>query len=161
MDKNKLTLALALPVIAVLTASCGPSLVLWNDFGSMKNGDSVEIYTLTNPRGMEARVTNYGATLVSLTVPDRDGTLADVVFGFDSVGGYTQAPPPPYFGATIGRYGNRIGGAKFMLNGKTYTLDKNDGANSLHGGFHGFDKVVWTAKPPSPPPMARRSSSAI
>jgi aldose 1-epimerase len=67
--------------------------------------------------------------------------------GFDSLHGYTQFPPPPYFGATIGRYANRIGGAKFTLDGKTYTLDKNDGANSLHGGFHGFDKVMWKAKP--------------
>jgi aldose 1-epimerase len=109
----------------------------------------VQIYTLTNAQGMEARITPYGATLVSLKTPDRHGALADIVMGFDSLDGYTQTPPPPYFGATIGRYANRIGGAKFILNGKTHTLDKNDGANSLHGGFHGFDKVMWTAAPAS------------
>lgn len=119
------------------------------DFGKNKDGNKVEIYTLTNSGGMEARITPYGATLVSLKVPDRNGALADIVLGFDSVEGYTQTPAPPYFGATIGRYGNRIGGAMFMLDGKSYTLDKNDGANSLHGGFKGFDKVMWTAKPRS------------
>ncbi len=107
----------------------------------------MQIYTLTNSQGMEARITPYGGTLVSLKVPDKNGSLADIVLGFDSVEGYTQTPAPPYFGATIGRYGNRIGGAKFMLDGKTYTLAKNDGANSLHGGIKGFDKVMWTAKP--------------
>ncbi len=107
----------------------------------------MQIYTLTNAQGVEARVTPYGATLVSLKTPDRNGALGDIVMGFDSLEGYTQTPPPPYFGATIGRYANRIAGAKFTLNGKMYTLDKNDGANSLHGGFHGFDKVLWTAKP--------------
>lgn len=119
------------------------------DFGKNKDENKVEIYTLTNSGGMEARITPYGATLVSLKVPDRNGALADIVLGFDSVEGYTQTPAPPYFGATIGRYGNRIGGAMFMLDGKSYTLDKNDGANSLHGGFKGFDKVMWTAKPRS------------
>lgn len=150
MDKNSVS-TLAPIMLAMACVSCGPSLILSNDFGTTKTGDSVDIYTLTNDKGMEARITNYGATLVSLKVPDRDGTLADVVFGFDSVYGYTQTPPPPYFGATIGRYGNRIGGAKFTLDGTTYALDKNDGANSLHGGAHGFDKVMWTAKPLTTP----------
>jgi aldose 1-epimerase len=116
-------------------------------FGNDKDGGIVEIYTLNNALGTEARITRYGATLVSLKTADRNGALADIVMGFDSLEGYTQTPSPPYFGATIGRYANRIGGAKFTLNRKTYTLDKNDGANSLHGGFHGFDKVMWKAVP--------------
>jgi aldose 1-epimerase len=140
MDKSKIALALM-----VFLASCATRITIYSDFGTA-NGVPVQIYTLTNAKGMEARITNYGATLVSLSVPDRIGALTDVVFGFDSVAGYTQTPAPPYFGATIGRYGNRIGGASFKLDGKTYTMDKNDGANSLHGGNRGFDKVVWTAK---------------
>ncbi len=145
MDKNKIALALT-----VFLTSCGTRVTIYNDFGTA-NGAPVQIYTLTNDKGVEARITNYGATLVSLKVPDRSGAFADIVFGFDTVDGYIQTPPPPYFGATIGRYGNRIGGAKFILDGKTYTLDKNDGANSLHGGAHGFDKVNWTATPVTSP----------
>jgi aldose 1-epimerase len=146
-----LTLALA-----VTAASCGSSRKVAvgpadstpsSNFGKDKDGKPVPIYSLTNAHGVEARITPYGATLVSLKTPDRNGALADIVMGFDSVEGYTQTPPPPYFGATIGRYANRIGGATFMLNGKTYTLDKNDGENSLHGGLHGFDKVMWSAAP--------------
>jgi aldose 1-epimerase len=152
MDKNKILLAFAVAALAALVSSCGsvssPTMPV-AAFGKDKDGGTVQIYTLTNPQGMEARITPYGATLVSLKTPDRNGALGDIVMGFDSLEGYTQTPPPPYFGATIGRYANRIGGAKFTLNGKTYTLDKNDGANSLHGGFHGFDKVMWTAQPAS------------
>src|SRR5580698_10255724 len=152
MDKNRIFLALTVTALAVVAASCGsgnsnsPSMP-YGAFGKDKDGGLVEIYTLKNAQGTEARITPYGATLVSLKTADRNGALSDVVFGFDSLDGYTQTPAPPYFGATIGRYGNRIGGAKFTLDGKTYTLDKNDGANSLHGGAHGFDKVNWTAKP--------------
>lgn len=148
MDKNSAACALSALSLAILCASCSrsPSIPV-SDFGKDKNGTTVQIYTLTNKNGVEARITNYGATLVSLKVPDRSGKLADIVLGFDSVDGYTQNPPPPYFGATIGRYGNRIGGAKFTLDGKTYMLDANDGKNSLHGGNHGFDKATWTAKP--------------
>jgi aldose 1-epimerase len=138
---------------SLFAASCGsrqsastseplPSTV----FGKDKSGGKVQIYTLTNAHGIEARITPYGATLVSLKTPDRHGAMADIVMGFDSLDGYTQTPAPPYFGATVGRYANRIGGAKFTLNGKTYTLAKNDGANSLHGGLRGFDKVTWKAK---------------
>jgi aldose 1-epimerase len=148
MDKNSACGALAALSIAIFCASCSHSPSIPSaDFGKDKNGTTVQIYTLTNKNGVEARITNYGATLVSLKVPDRSGKMDDIIFGFDSVGGYIQTPPPPYFGATIGRYGNRIGGAKFTLDGKTYMLDKNDGMNSLHGGNHGFDKVTWTAKP--------------
>jgi aldose 1-epimerase len=161
MDKNRIVGGAGLRpassvvgalALAILSASCGavssPSIPV-SAFGKDKDGGTVQIYTLTNSQGTEARITPYGATLVSLKTPDRSGALADIVMGFDTLDGYTQTPPPPYFGATIGRYANRIGGAKFTLNGKTYTLDKNDGANSLHGGFHGFDKVIWAAKPAS------------
>jgi aldose 1-epimerase len=137
-----------LALLGIVCVSCASPKIASQEFGKTHDGNTVQIYTLTNPLGMEARITPYGATLVSLKAPGRDGAFTDVVLGFDSIDGYTQNPPPPYFGAIIGRYGNRIGGAKFSLNGKTYTLDKNDGANSLHGGAHGFDKVMWTAKPP-------------
>ncbi len=108
-------------------------------------GGSVQIYTLTNKNGVEARITNYGGRLVSLKVPDRAGSLADVVLGFDAVDGYI-ANAGPFFGALIGRYGNRIGRARFTLNGVEYQVDKNDGENSLHGGAHGFDKANWAAR---------------
>ncbi|HEY4361601.1 MAG TPA: aldose epimerase family protein [Bryobacteraceae bacterium] len=117
------------------------------EFGKDSSGGSVQIYTLKNSKGMEIQITPYGATLVSVKVPDRKGDFADVVLGFDSLEGYTQKPAPPYFGATIGRYGNRIAAGKFSLNGKTYSLAINNGPNSLHGGNVGFDKVMWTARP--------------
>lgn len=147
MDKSKF-LAFASFFIC---AACGPKgeskapAIPTASLGNA-NGQAVHMYTLTNKNGMEAKIMDYGATLVSLKVPDRNGALDDIVLGFDTLDGYTQTPPPPYFGATIGRYANRIGGAKFTLEGKMYTLDKNDGMNSLHGGNHGFDKVTWTSK---------------
>jgi len=115
------------------------------DFGKLPDGTAIQIYTLTNPQGIEARITNYGGILVSLTVPDRQGRKADVVLGFDTLAGYL-ANPGPFLGALIGRYANRIGGARFTLDGVEYHLEKNNGANSLHGGAHGFDKRVWTAR---------------
>jgi aldose 1-epimerase len=98
---------------------------------------------------MEARIMTYGGIVQSLKVPDKNGKFDDVVLGFDNLDGYTRdsyVKGCPYFGALIGRYGNRIGGAKFTLEGKTYTLAANNGPNSLHGGIKGFDKVVWQAK---------------
>jgi aldose 1-epimerase len=112
------------------------------DFGKMPNGTKVEIFTLTNEHGLEARITTYGGRVVSLKTPDRNGKMDDIVLGFDTLEGYTD-PAEPYFGALIGRYGNRIGHAKFTLDGKEYKLPANDGANTLHGGRNGFDKVVW------------------
>ena len=116
-------------------------------FGRMPEGQPVEIYTLKNGRGMEACILTYGGIVQSLIVPDKTGQFADVVLGFDNLEGYL-APAYlqgcPYFGAIIGRYGNRIGGARFKLNSQTYTLAANNGANSLHGGLKGFDKVVWS-----------------
>jgi aldose 1-epimerase len=113
-------------------------------FGRTETGDQVELYTLTNSKGVAAAITNYGGILVSLKAPDRAGKLADVVLGFDELENYKTKNP--YFGAIVGRYGNRIGKAKFTLNGVEYKLARNDGENSLHGGIKGFDKAVWKAK---------------
>ena len=104
-----------------------------------------DLYILKNSSGMQAAITNYGGRLVSLLVPDKNGKLTDVVIGFDSVQQY-QSSTEPYFGATIGRYGNRIAKGKFTLDGKQYTLATNNGPNTLHGGKKGFQYVVWDAK---------------
>ena len=112
-------------------------------FGKTSDGTPVELYTLENAKGMHAGIMTYGGTLVSLTAPDKSGKLADVVLGLDSVDGYQHQTA--FFGALIGRYGNRIGHGTFKLEGKTYTLPKNDGQNTLHGGPEGFDKKVWKA----------------
>lgn len=113
-------------------------------FGKTKQGEAVDLYTLSNNKGTEISITNYGATVVSLKTPDKAGNFDDVVLGFDSLEGYLQEANP-YFGAIIGRYGNRIGGGTFTLKGKTYKLATNNGPNHLHGGNKGFDKVVWEA----------------
>ena len=133
-----------LAAIAVCLASLHAA-IKEEDFGKMPDGSAIHIYTLTNKGGMEARITNYGGILVSLTAPDRHGAMADVVLGFDTLSGYLNNPGP-YFGALIGRYGNRIGQARFTLDGKEYNVPKNNGANSLHGGSQGFDKRVWTPR---------------
>lgn len=104
----------------------------------------LSVFTLANSRGMEARITNYGGILMSLKVPDRRGRLEDVVLGFDTPEEY-RTKPHPYFGALVGRYANRIAGAKFSLNGQTYSLAPNNNGNSLHGGNTGFDKKIWQA----------------
>lgn len=113
-------------------------------FGQTADGQAVDLYTLKNANGVEASIMNYGATLVSLKAPDKAGTVADVVLGFDSLGGYLKTEP--YLGAIVGRYGNRIAKGRFTLNGVTYKLAVNNGENHLHGGIKGFDKVMWTAR---------------
>ena len=119
-------------------------------FGKTNDGTEVQLFTLTNAGGAKATITNFGGTLTSLMVPDKNGKMGDVILGFDNVSGY-QSPEylksGPYFGALIGRYGNRIKGGKFTLDGKAYTLATNNGPNTLHGGKVGFDKVVWQAAP--------------
>ena len=115
-----------------------------SSWGKTPDGELVDLYTLTNKNGVEAAITTYGGAVVSLKVPDRNGKLGDVVLGFDAVDGYVDNKS--YFGALIGRYGNRIGHAQFTLDGKTYQLAKNNGDNTLHGGIKGFNKVVWAAK---------------
>ncbi|HMG32686.1 MAG TPA: aldose epimerase family protein [Blastocatellia bacterium] len=112
-------------------------------FGKTAHQEPVDVYTLINSNGVEARIITYGGIVISLKVPDRSGKLGDVVLGYDNLDGYLKSTP--FFGAIIGRYGNRIGKGKFVLNGKTYELPRNDGENTLHGGDHGFDKVVWEA----------------
>lgn len=125
--------------------STGEAGITKADFGKTKDGTAVDIYTITNNSGVEAKIMTYGATVVSLKVPDRDGKLDDVVLGFDNVGDYEEKSP--YFGCIVGRYGNRIGKGKFTLDEKDYTLAVNNGENHLHGGLKGFDKVVWKAEP--------------
>ncbi|MHC4337834.1 MAG: aldose epimerase family protein [Planctomycetota bacterium] len=113
-------------------------------FGKTPDGREVELYTLTNVNGLKARIITYGAILVSLEVPDRNGNFDDIVLGYDTLDEYIENNP--YFGAIVGRYGNRIGKARFTLNGVEYKLAANDGKNHLHGGIKGFDKVVWNAE---------------
>ncbi len=122
----------------------GPAGITRQPFGQTTDGTPVEIYTLRNSHGCEARITNYGGIVVSLTTPDKDGKLDDVLLGFDTVDEYEK--DSPYFGALIGRYGNRIAKGKFTLDGKEYTLPTNDPPNTLHGGKVGFDKRVWRAE---------------
>lgn len=113
-------------------------------FGETSDGTKVQLYTLKNKRGMEAKVADFGATLVSLKTPDRTGQFADVVLGFDDIQSYEKSNT--YFGGTIGRYGNRIAKGTFTLNGVTYHLSTNNGINHLHGGIKGFNRVLWHAK---------------
>jgi aldose 1-epimerase len=115
------------------------------DFGKTKDGEPVELYTLTNDHGMTAKVMTYGAVLTELHVPDRNGKPADIVLGFDNLGQYVAESP--FFGAIAGRYANRIAKGQFTLDGKTYHLPINNGPNTLHGGTVGFDKHVWKAVP--------------
>jgi aldose 1-epimerase len=142
----------ALALMSALCAALAPSSpagaadarggIMKANFG--RSGDTpVEIYTLTNAHGIEVRVMTYGATIVSLKTPDRAGRLANVVLGFDSLDPYLAGVP--YFGATVGRYANRIANGTFSLDGKSYQLPRNDGPNTLHGGVRGFDKRVWSA----------------
>ena len=113
-------------------------------FGKTPDGQPVDRYTLRNGHGMEADIITRGAVVTRLMVPDRSGTPGDVVLGFDTLDGYLKENP--YFGAIVGRYGNRIAKGHFTLDGKTYTLATNNGPNSLHGGLKGFDKQIWTAR---------------
>jgi aldose 1-epimerase len=114
-------------------------------FGRAPDGAPVEIFTLTNAHGVQVRAMTFGAIITSIRVPDRNGRFADVVLGFDTLEPYTKEHP--YFGAVVGRYGNRIAGARFSLGGRTFKLAANNGPNHLHGGVKGFDKFVWRAEP--------------
>ncbi len=114
-------------------------------FGTLPDGRGVDQYTLKNTNGMEVKIINYGGVITHWTAPDKEGKYEDIVLGFDSLAGYLT--PPPYFGAIIGRYGNRIAKGKFTLDGKTYQVAKNNNGNHLHGGLVGYDKVLWSAEP--------------
>jgi aldose 1-epimerase len=139
--------ALTLACLTQASAQKETSKVKKQAYGKMPDGTAVELYTLTNAKGMQAGIITYGGTVVSLTAPDRNGKYADVVLGMDDLAGYQKATA--FFGALIGRYGNRIGHAQFKLEGKTYKLPANDNGNTLHGGPAGFDKKVWSAVPGS------------
>ena len=122
-------------------------------FGKTLDGTEADLYFLINSEGTEVCVTNFGATLVSVKVPDRHGNFADVTAGFDDAAGYETGRT--YFGGTVGRYANRIARGEFTLNGTKYSLSKNNGPNSLHGGAHGFNKKWWTAEDVSTPQEPR------
>ena len=145
---SALILALSLPMSATASAAPGkktePS-VAETAFGTLEDGGKVTLYTLTNSAGSEAKIINFGATVVSLKVPDRQGKLRDVVLGYDDLAGYVK--DKDFFGVTVGRFGNRIGAGKFTLDGKSYQLDINNGANHLHGGAHGIYKRLWNSEP--------------
>ena len=111
-------------------------------FGTLPNGAAADLFLLRNRSGFEAAITNFGATIVSVRAPDRYGTLADVVLGFDDLEGYVRNRK--FFGATVGRYANRIAGGRFILGSEHYTLAANNGVNHLHGGWLGFDRATWT-----------------
>jgi len=133
------------PASETSSTSNAPSPTMKKDsFGKLPDGSAVDLFTLTNAGAFSVAITNYGGRITSIKFPDKNGKVADVVLGFDTVDGYVA--DNPYFGALIGRYGNRIGHAQFKLDGKTYKLEANDNGNSLHGGKKGFDKVLWTAK---------------
>lgn len=137
-----LSAAIALCLAAAIAyAQAG---VTKNSFGKTPAGEDVDIYTLRNNKGVEAQITNYGGIVVSLKAPDRNGAMGDVVLGFSDFEQYLKNDP--YFGAIIGRYGNRIAKGRFKLGGTEYKLAVNNGENHLHGGIKGFDKVVWTAR---------------
>jgi aldose 1-epimerase len=151
MNVQKILRAIAISGLWFLMTITGEAKtkVTSQPFGKMPDGTPVEIYTLSDG-DHEARITTYGGVLVSLKVPDRNRKMADVVLGFDDVAGYVanfNGASDAYFGAIIGRYANRIAHGTFMLDGKKYSLPLNNGENTLHGGPHGFNNVVWKAKP--------------
>jgi aldose 1-epimerase len=118
--------------------------IITSAFGTMPDGTAVEAYTLTNANGLSCKVITYGAAVTELHVPDRDGKLGDVVLGFDNLAQYVT--DSPCFGAAVGRVANRIAKGRFTVDGRTYQLALNNGANTLHGGIKGFDKIVWKAE---------------
>jgi len=137
-------------LVAVLIASSAlvalaQATVTKSSFGKTAAGEKVDLYVLRNVNGMETKITNFGGIVVSLTAPDRNGAFADVALGFNDLESYLTKNNP-YFGALIGRYGNRIGKGRFKLNGVEYKLAVNNGENHLHGGIKGFDKVIWTGR---------------
>ncbi len=140
-----LMLGALLTFVSVPSSSQQKPKVTKSAYGTTQDGQAVDMYTITNSHGVEIKAITFGGIITSLQVPDKNGKMADVVLGFDKLGPYEENKP--YFGAIIGRYGNRIANGEFKLDGKTYNLPKNDGPNTLHGGTKGFNKVVWKAEP--------------
>lgn len=122
----------------------GKPTMMKETYGKLPDGTAVDLYTLANRSGMEVKITNYGGIIVSIKTPDRNGRMGDVVLGYDNLDGYVTKNP--FFGCLVGRYGNRIGKARFSLSGVEYKLASNNGQNHLHGGLKGFDKQVWQAR---------------
>ena len=152
MNQNTLIKMVAITAVGIVAAcltgceSINKSMngsITKTNFSQTPSGQAVELYTLRNRNGMEATIMTYGGIVTSLKTPDKNGQLGDVVLGYDHLDSYLKSTP--YFGALIGRYGNRIAHGKFSLDGVTYTLATNNVPNALHGGLKGFDKVVWTA----------------
>lgn len=138
-----LMLALVLMVVLPVTGAADPAKKgKPMSYGKTADGQSVELYTLSNAKGMTVKIATYGGTITELLVPDRDGKLADVTHGFDNLAGY-ESKGNPFFGCLVGRYCNRIGKGRFTLDGKEYKLATNNGPHHLHGGLKGFDKKVW------------------
>ena len=132
------------PTVAGDATAGGKMRISKSSFGKTTDGQSVELFECVNKSGLVLKMITFGATVVELHAPDRDGKLANITLGFDSIAGYLG--DHPYFGSTIGRYGNRIGNATFTLDGKQYDISANDDVNHLHGGEIGFDAVVWKAE---------------
>jgi aldose 1-epimerase len=132
-------------LVPVLMLQSTPRPAARSTFGKLPDGTPVEAFTLVNRQGVELRLSEYGAAILSLRAPDRDGRLVDVVLGFDTLEGYLDNRP--HFGVVVGRYANRIAKGRFTLDGKTYQLATNNGPNHLHGGTRGFDRVLWTGEP--------------
>ncbi|MBI9017563.1 MAG: galactose mutarotase [Phycisphaerae bacterium] len=147
--KKVIVFVLFLSLAFIFTGCQGPvndfgkCTVTCSSFGIMPDGQTAKLFTLTNKNGMTVKITNYGAIVTHIIVPDAKGDMADVALGHDNVNDYIKGHP--YFGAIVGRYGNRIAKGKFTLDGKQYTLATNNDANHLHGGEKGFDKVIWDA----------------
>ena len=147
---KKLTAAIPLFIsFAIFLVSCDQKMenklsITQKPFGESQNGENVDLYQLKNNSGMTVEVITYGGIITALHVPNREGVIEDVVLGYTTLADYEKSSP--YFGALVGRYGNRIANGQFDLEGETYTLAQNDGKNHLHGGNVGFDKVVWSAE---------------
>lgn len=145
--KTWLFILLILATVACVHKDAERDLISADNFETQVDGVPVSLYTLQNANGLVTQITNFGGKIVSLWVPDKNGDLADVVLGYNTIEAYLNSGEV-YFGALIGRYGNRIGNARFQINGTTYTLAANDGKNHLHGGIKGFNAVVWNAEQP-------------
>jgi len=146
---KKLSISILLLLVTLCITSCNKNEKVINmiekrSFGNVESGEEIFLYTLQNKNGMKVEICNYGAAVVSIYVPNKNGKVEDVVLGYNSVNGYENCSS--YFGVIVGRYGNRIGKGKFSLNGKYYQLDINNGENHLHGGTIGFNKKIWIAE---------------